>query len=325
MASVVEILEKNRGRTIISFEVVPPLKSGNINELFLTLEKLKKFSPAFINVTTHSSRYVEVKQRFFKKKIKKVKKRPGTVSISTAIKNRYNITTIPHVLCRGFSKISTENTLIELNYLGITDLLLLRGDQTNKSDYEKKNKYLANDGVLDLIQQVNDINQGKLLDTSSSGVDANFVYGVGGYPEKHPDAKSLDEDIDFLKKKIELGAKYIITQFFFDNAYFFNFYEKCRQAGITVPIIPGLKVLGYKKQLQLLPKIFHITMPDEFKEKVEAATDAAAVKKVGVDWCVDQCRSLLKFGVPVLHFYTMSKAYGSLEVLKRLDLNNQFK
>ncbi len=311
MHLVGDVLSNHKGsKPLLSFELVPPLKGQNIRALFDIIEGLQEFSPSFINITTHSSKYVE---------LKKTKKRPGTIGIAASIKNRYNIITVPHILCRGFTKHATENTLIELNYLGIDNVLLLRGDETNKEVFERSEQKNHNSTTLELIQQVNQLKEGKLLGGELPDFRLNFNYGIGGYPEKHPDAKNLREDIEHTKEKVDLGAAYIITQFFFDNDHFFNYYEQCRKAHIKVPIIPGIKLISRKRQLELLPKIFTITIPKKLQERILNSKNDDEVKQIGVDWCIEQCRALEKFAVKCLHFYTMSRIGNLRKVLEKIS------
>ncbi len=315
MKSLVDLLNQSTpGNPLLSFELLPPLKGESVSNLFEVIEKLKKFNPSFINITTHSSKYVTPKNSALKEE--KVKKRPGTISIAAAITHKYNLVTVPHIVCRGFTKYSTENTLLELSYLNINNLLVLRGDETNKFSFEKEKNF--NESSLDLIKQINKINQGKLLNNKTINFKSSFVFGIGGYPEKHPDAKSLKEDVLYAKKKIDLGAKYIVTQFFFDNNYFFDYYRLCREVGINVPIIPGIKLLRTKKQIEVLPKIFHINIPRELKEKIDSAKDEEEIKEIGIQWCIKQCLELKKFKVPCIHFYTMSRVKDLEKVLEKI-------
>jgi methylenetetrahydrofolate reductase (NADPH) len=267
-----------------------------------------EFNPPFIDVTYHREEYEfkELPNGLLQKKI--VKKRPGTVGICAAIQNKYNVDAIPHILCGGFTKEDTENLLIDLDFLGIDNVVALRGDALKNEIYFKPEKE-GNEFASDLVLQINNLNNGIYLDEDlKNSAKTNFCIGVAGYPEKHMEAPSLDSDIHFLKEKIKNGADYIITQMFFDNKKFFDFVEKCRTAGITIPIIPGLKPISTKKQLNLIPHRFSIELPDDLIMEVVKAKDNDVVKQIGIDWCIQQSKELVAAGIPVLHYYSMGKA-----------------
>jgi methylenetetrahydrofolate reductase (NADPH) len=267
-----------------------------------------EFNPPFIDVTYHREEYEfkELPSGLLQKKI--VKKRPGTVGICAAIQNKYNVDAIPHILCGGFTKEDTENLLIDLDFLGIDNVVALRGDALKNEIYFKPEKE-GNEFASDLVLQINNLNKGIYLDEDlKNSAKTNFCIGVAGYPEKHMEAPSLDSDIHFLKEKIKNGADYIITQMFFDNKKFFDFVDKCRAAGITIPIIPGLKPISTKKQLNLIPHRFSIELPDDLIMAVVKAKDNDVVKQIGIDWCIQQSKELVAAGIPVLHYYSMGKA-----------------
>jgi methylenetetrahydrofolate reductase (NADPH) len=293
---------------LFSFEILPPLKGQNIQSIFDSIDPLMDFNPPFIDVTYHREEYEfkELPNGLLQKKI--VKKRPGTVGICAAIQNKYNVDAIPHILCGGFTKEDTENLLIDLDFLGIDNVVELRGDALKNEIYFKPEKE-GNEFASDLVLQINNLNKGIYLDEDlKNSAKTNFCIGVSGYTEKHMEAPSLDSDIHFLKEKIKNGADYIITQMFFDNKKFFDFVEKCRTAGITIPIIPGLKPISTKKQLNLIPHRFSIELPDDLIMEVVKAKDNDVVKQIGIDWCIQQSKELVAAGIPVLHYYSMGKA-----------------
>jgi len=304
--------------TLISFEVLPPLKGKGIEALYKHLDPLMEHKPSFINVTYHRSEHV------FKKKIDGsfdkvvVRKRPGTESICAAIMNKYNVDTVPHLICGGFSINDTEDALINLRYLGIDNVLVLRGDAAkNETAFEPEpggHKY-ANE----LLKQVADLNAGIYLEENlKNSHKTDFCIGVAGYPEKHFEAPNMDTDLQYLKAKVDAGADYIITQMFFDNAKFYAFVEACRSVGITVPIIPGLKPIYNKKQLTVLPKTFHIDLPADLSNEILKCKTDEEVEKLGQEWLLAQSRDLKKNGVAVLHYYTLGKPHVIANVVRDL-------
>ena len=303
-------------KTLFSFEVLPPKKGERLDNLLQAIDPLMDFDPAFINVTYHREEYVE--RKLSNGKIQKVvaKKRPGTVGISATVQNKYNVDAVPHLLCGGFTKDETESALIDLSYLGIDNVLALRGDQLKTEETFVPNP-LGNRYASELVAQVSDLNQGKYLDEDlGQNSKTDFCIGAACYPEKHFEAMTLEEDIKFLKQKVDLGAEFLVTQMFFDNQRFFDFVKKCRAAGINIPIIPGLKPLATARQLEILPQIFYVHMPDELREMVAKATSKEEVKEIGVQWAINQCKELIDFGSPVLHFYTMSKSTATQKIAK---------
>jgi len=305
---VTEHIENANGKPLFSFEILPPLKGQNIQSIFDSIDPLMEFNPPFIDVTYHREEYEfkELANGLLQKKI--VKKRPGTVGICAGIQNKYNVDAIPHILCGGFTKEDTENLLIDLDFLGIDNVVALRGDAVKSEIYFKPDKE-GHAYASELVSQINDLNKGIYLDADlQNSSKTDFCIGVSGYPEKHMEAPSLDSDIHFLKQKIKNGADYIITQMFFDNQKFFDFVNKCRAAGITVPIIPGLKPISTKKQLNLIPHRFSLELPDDLIMSVVKAKDNDAVKQIGIEWCTQQSKELVAAGIPVLHYYSMGKA-----------------
>ena len=312
--NVLHHIKNAKDKTQFSFEILPPLKGQDIQSIFDSIDPLMEFNPPFIDVTYHREEYVyiEMENGLLKKQV--VKKRPGTVGICAAIQNKYSVDAIPHILCGGFTKEDTENFLIDLGFLGIDNVMALRGDAVKSETYfkpEKKGHRYASE----LVTQINDMNHGKYLDDGLlNTTNTNFCIGVAGYPEKHLEAPSIDSDIHFLKKKINNGASYIVTQMFYDNKKFFEFVDKCRLAGINVPIIPGLKPISTKRQLNLIPHRFSVDLPDDLIMEVVKCKDNDAVRQVGVEWCIDQSKELLKYGVPILHYYSMGKSSNIYQV-----------
>ena len=294
-------------KTLVSFEILPPLKGKGIQSLYTHLDPLMEHKPSFINVTYHRSEHSFKKRAdgSFEKVI--VRKRPGTESICAAIMNRYNVDTVPHLICGGFSINETEDALINLNYLGIDNVLVLRGDAAkNESAFEPEPG--GHQYAIDLLNQVVNLNEGIYLEEDLNNTSkTKFCIGVAGYPEKHFEAPNMESDLKHLKAKIDAGADYIVTQMFFDNAKYFSFVKACRDMGINVPIIPGLKPVYTKKQLTILPKTFHIDLPTPLSEAVAACKTDIDVEKVGQEWLLEQSKELLKAGVPVLHYYTLGR------------------
>ncbi len=305
---VTEHIQKAAGKTLFSFEILPPLKGQNIQTIFDNIDPLMEFNPPFIDVTYHREEYEfkELSNGLLEKRI--VRKRPGTVGICAAIQNKYKVDAIPHVLCGGFDKEDTENFLIDMGFLGIDNVVALRGDAVKSETYFKPEPK-GNAYALDLVNQITDMNNGIYLDEDlQNSAQTDFCIGVAGYPEKHMEAPNMESDLHFLKKKIEAGADYIVTQMFFDNSKFFAFVENCRAAGIDVPIIPGLKPLATKKQLNLIPHRFHVDLPEALIKEVLKAKTPDAVRQAGIDWCTAQSKELVDAGVPFLHYYSMGKS-----------------
>lgn len=314
---VTEHLDK-ASEPLISFEIIPPLRGGDINGLFSVIDELIKFKPPFIDVTSHAAEvdYEETPEGI-RKKIKR--KRPGTIGICSAIKNRYNIDTVPHILCRGFTKEETEDALIELNYLGIENLLAIRGDDTGYKKPIPLGKS-SNKFTVDLVKQISDMNSGKYLEEDLlDAASTDFCIGVGGYPEKHFESPNLKADIKYLKEKVDAGADYIVTQMFFRNDYYFKFLKLCRESGIKVPIIPGLKVLTSKHHLSSLPRDFFIEIPDELSEEIMQA-DPKHIQEIGINWAVKQVEELLNNKIPALHFYILQNVAPIKQIFRKLSI-----
>jgi len=308
---------KNAKKTLFSIEILPPLKGKSIDSIFNLIDPLMEFNPPFIDVTYHREEYLYKKREGgFLEKVS-IRKRPGTVGICAALINRYKTDAVPHIICGGFTREETENALIDLNFLGIDNVLLLRGDaiKTETAFVPEKG---GHDYAIDLVKQVVSLNKGKYIDDELIDVQpTNFCIGVAGYPEKHFEAPNMKSDLKYLKQKIDAGANYIVTQMFFDNAKYFEFVNSCHEAGITIPIIPGLKPLTTKKQASILPKTFKIDIPDELLSEIEKCTSDEEVKQAGIEWCIQQSKSLIKFGAPCLHYYTM----GNSAVIKKIASN----
>jgi methylenetetrahydrofolate reductase (NADPH) len=314
---VTEHLERRQG-PIITFEIIPPLRGGNVTDLMALMEDLMRYEPPFIDITSHAAQVVyEETNEGIQRRVKR--KRPGTIGICALIQNKYKVDAVPHAVCLGFTREETEDFLIELNYLGIDNVLAVKGDD---SGYRKpiKEGRSANETALDLVQQIDSLNQGRYLEEGLLDADPmNFGIGVSGYPEKHFAAPNLESDLRNTKAKIDAGAGYIVTQMFFNNEHYFRYVEQCRERGIDVPIIPGLKILTSKKQLRRLPEMFHCEIPVELADEVEAATKRSHVIEIGIEWAARQAEELLNNGAPSLHFYVMlsSKAVkGLMEKLK---------
>jgi methylenetetrahydrofolate reductase (NADPH) len=315
---VTDHIKNANGRTLFSIEILPPLKGENIRTLFDNMDPLMEFKPPFIDVTYHREEYVYKKKENGLLEKRSTRKRPGTVGICAAIQNHYKVDTVPHIICGGFNKEETENALIDLQFLGIDNVLALQGDAI-----KSEAKFIPDpDGhryASELVEQIVNMNNGKFIDEDlQHATPTNFCIGVSGYPEKHFSAPNLKTDLKFLKNKVDLGAEYIVTQMFFDNKAYFDFVDKCREAGITVPIIPGIKPITAKVQANVLPTIFHIDLPEELADEIEKCKDNAAVKQLGIEWCVNQSKELMKFGVPLVHFYSMGKSDPIYKIAKQL-------
>jgi len=313
--SVVEKI-RNSKSTAFSFELLPPLKGNGIETVYKTIDTLREFDPQYINITTHRSELVfkENAQGFFEQVSER--HRPGTVAIAAAIQNKYKIAVVPHVICSGFTREETEYALIDLQFLGITDLLLLRGD---KAKHEREFAPAGHKNATELQVQVNNFNQGLFLDGSKmKSPIVPFTYGMACYPEKHEEAPNIDSDLFYAKQKVDAGAEYLVTQMFFDNQKYYDFVEKCKANGINIPIIPGIKPVTLKNQLTILPKIFHTDIPEAFAAELRnCKTDAEAVE-VGIEWCTMQANDLKAHGVPSIHFYSMMATQSVKRVAKEV-------
>ena len=309
---------KNTDKTLFSLEILPPRKGDNIQDLFDHLDPLMEFKPPFVDVTYHREEYVYKKMPNGLLQRKTTRKRPGTVGICAAISNKYSVDTVPHIICGGFTKEETENALIDLNFLGIDNVLLIRGDAI-KSEARFVPDPDGNNYAIDLLHQVNEMNNGIYLDEELLNASStDFCIGVAGYPEKHFEAPNMKTDMKYVKQKVEDGADYIVTQMFFDNKKYFDFVDKCRAAGIEVPIIPGLKPITTVKQATILPSIFHIDLPEDLADGIEKCKSNQEAREVGVEWAIEQSKELMEYGVPTLHFYSMGKAEPVYRIAKEL-------
>jgi len=314
---VTEHLKKAK-KPLISFEILPPLKGKSIQSIYDSIDPLMEFKPSFINVTYHREEFVYKKrEKGFLEKIA-IKKRPGTVGICAAIMNKYNVDAVPHIICGGFTKEDTENALIDLNFLGIDNVLALRGDpiKTESSFVQEEGGHAY---AVDLVKQIVGLNKGEYFDEDlMNATPTNFCIGVAGYPEKHFESPNQKTDLKHLKAKVDAGAEYITTQLFYDTEKFKSFVNACRKAGIEVPIIPGLKPISNKSQLVSLSKFFHIDLPDDLVDAIEKCKTEDAVKQVGIEWAVQQSKDLLAFGSPCIHYYTMGKSVATREIIKQV-------
>jgi methylenetetrahydrofolate reductase (NADPH) len=313
---VTEHIKRAKGNTLFSFEIIPPQKGRSIQDLYDNIDPLMEFKPPFIDVTTSREEYVYIDKGDGLLDRKLTRMRPGTLGICAALKHKYEVDTVPHVLCGGFTKEETEYLLVDCHYLGIHNVMALRGDAMKQQQYFEPTKG-GHTYATELVQQIKDLNKGKYLhDVIETDYKADFCIGVAGYPEKHMEAPSLQSDLKRLKEKVDAGADYVVTQMFFDNKKFFNFVEKARDMGITVPIIPGIKPVAVKRHLQILPQVFKIDLPEELIHEIEKCKDNNEVRQVGIDWCIEQSKELLRAGVPVLHYYSMGKSDNIKDIAK---------
>jgi len=314
---VTEYIKKAKGETLFSFEIIPPVKGKSIQELYDNIDPLMEFNPPFIDVTTSREEYVYIdRDGLLDKKLTRM--RPGTLGICASIKHKYNVDAIPHVLCGGFTKEETEYLLVDCHYLGIDNVMALRGDAMKEEKYFEP----TNGGHLhasDLVKQIQELNCGNYLhEVIETDNCADFCIGVAGYPEKHMEAPSLKTDLKRLKEKVDLGADYVVTQMFFDNQKYFEFVDAARAMGIEVPIIPGIKPIAIKKHLQLLPQVFRVDIPEALIASVEKCKNNKEVRRVGVEWCIQQSKELKDAGVPVLHYYSMGKSDNIRAIAKEV-------
>ncbi len=307
-----------RPQTEFSLEVLPPLKGKGTTSLFKTIDRLMNFQPRYINITTHRSEYVykELADGTFRRD--SILRRPGTIAVASAISRRYDVEVVPHVVCSGFTRQEIEYMLLDLQFLDIHHLLLLRGDKA-KDDARFVPTKGGHSHTTELIEQVNRFNEGYFLDGSNvDRVGEPFSFGVACYPEKHEEAPNLDFDLDVLRRKQELGADYAITQMFFDNKKYFSFVDEARRRGITIPIIPGIKPIAKLNQLNVVPKTFHLDLPTELSTEMQRCKSDEDVKRVGVEWGIEQCKELIREGVPCIHFYTLGATDSICEIAKEI-------
>jgi methylenetetrahydrofolate reductase (NADPH) len=314
---IIDIIRSSQ-KTVFSFELLPPLKGQNANKLYETIDELVEFKPGYINLTTHRDEieYRPLANGLLEKKV--VRKRPGTVAIAAAIQHKYGIPVVPHMVCGGFTREETENMLIDLNFLGIKNLLALRGDGLKSESFfmpEKDGHAHANE----LVEQIVNLREGRYLDPDLKNRTAmDFCVGVAGYPEKHAEASNLETDMQYLKQKVDAGADYVVTQMFFDNRKYYEFVNRCRKAGITVPIIPGIKPLALLNQITMLPKIFSIDIPEEFASEIRKCKTNEEARQVGTEWAIHQAKDLIANNVPCLHIYTYGITDNTRQIAKTI-------
>ncbi len=309
---------KSAKDTLFSIEILPPLKGKSIQSIFDGIDPLMEFKPAFVDVTYHREEYIYKKREGGYLEKVSIRKRPGTVGICAAIMNKYDVEAIPHIICGGFTREETENALIDLQFLGVDNVLVLRGDSI-KTESSFVPEPGGHDYAIDLVKQIKDMNSGVYLDDEMKDASpTNFCMGIAGYPEKHFEAPNLYSDMKWLKEKVNAGADYIVTQMFFDNTKYFEFVDLCRKNDINVPIIPGLKILSSRSQLIALPKVFHIDLPQDLFVELEKCKDDKAVREVGIKWCIEQSKELKKANVPCLHYYTMGTSDSTKRVAKEV-------
>lgn len=299
---------KTAKKALFTFELLPPLKGHTIQEIYDTIDPLIEFNPAYINITYHQQEVVYKSRPDGLMEKRVIRKRPGTVAIAAAVQNKYKITVVPHMICGGFTKEETEDALIDFHFLGINNLLVLRGDPE-----KGKRKFIPVEGghahSSDLIEQIMNLNKGKYLhEELEDAMPTDFSVGVAGYPEKHIEAPNMDSDLEYLKLKIQKGAEYIVTQMFFDNRKYFDFVNNCREIGIDVPIIPGIKPVSTLNDISLLPQTFSIDLPTELINEIKKCKTNKDVRQVGVEWATMQSNELIKFGVPGIHYYTLDQS-----------------
>ena len=313
--TVIETINNSK-KPLFTFELLPPLKGHSIERTYSAIDRLMEFEPAYINFTSHRNETVYRERPDGLVEKKTVRIRPGTIALAAAVKYKYNITVVPHLLCGGFTKEETENVLIEMKFLGIDDVLALRGDpQKGLRSFVPEENGHAN--AVDLVNQITDMNKGKYLENNlTKATPTNFCIGVAGYPEKHFEAPNIKIDLENLKKKVDAGASYIVTQMFFDNNKFRLFVDECRNMGITVPIIPGLKPISAVSDIKLLPQTFHIDLPDDLFNAIAACKTDDEAREVGIEWAAMQSKELLKIGVPGIHYYTLGRSDNVARIVK---------
>lgn len=315
---ITDHIKNARGRALFSLEVIPPTKGTGIEDLYKNIDPLMEFQPPFIDVTTSREEYVYIEKGNGLMERKITRMRPGTLGICASLQHKYKVDTVPHVLCGGFTREETEYLLVDCLYLGIDNVMALRGDAM-KGQSQFVPSAGGHSNAVELVHQINDVGRGKYLTDAARCEDDNkFCIGVAGYPEKHIEAPSMNYDLQKLKEKVDAGADYVVTQMFFDNRKYFDFVEAARGMGIEIPIIPGIKPVATKSHLSVLPKTFKIDLPEALIREIDTAKDNTAVKQIGVEWAVQQCRELLEFGVPVLHFYSMGKSDNIKKIAREL-------
>jgi len=313
---VTEHIEQAKGKTLFSFEIVPPQKGQNIQELYNNIDPLMEFKPPFIDVTTSREEHIYIPKENGLLEQKITRMRPGTVGICASLKYKYDVDAIPHVLCGGFTKEETEYVLVDCHYLGLDNVMALRGDARKDESYFKPVNG-GNNYAIDLVKQIHDLNQGKYLhEIIETPYKSDFCVGVAGYPEKHLESPSLDSDLKRLKEKVDAGADYVVTQMFFDNQKYFDFVEKARAIGITVPILPGIKPIAIQRHMQVLPQVFRLDLPESLITEIEKCANNKEIRQVGIEWAIQQSKELISAGVPVVHYYSMGKS-SNIEAIAR--------
>lgn len=316
MKRVIEHINEAK-KTAFSFEILPPLKGNSINRIYNQIDKLIEFDPKYINITSHHSEYNDIIEADGRIRRVNIRRRPGSVAIASAIRNRYGITAVPHIICKGFTKEETEYALIDLDFLGVHDLLLLRGDDKNLPLSVDKSLY--HNHATDLQIQVNDYNKGIAIDgVKFEASETPFSYGMACYPEKHEEAPNMASDIAYAVEKVKNGADYLVTQMFFDNACYYEFVERLRAEGVTVPIIPGIKPVVFINQMNILPRVFRTDLPEAFVAELRRCKTDADAASVGVEWSISQCKDLIAHGVPSIHFYTFMAVESVRKIAKEI-------
>ena len=314
---IIDIIKDSKD-PVFSIEILPPLKGNSIFKVYDIIDKLMKFNPQFVNITSHHSEYIYKPLPDGTHKRVSIVKRPGTVAVAAAIQNKFGLIPVPHIICAGFTKEETEYALLDLNFLGIDNLFIVRGDQ-NSPGHEKLNPEINNIHASDLQQQINDFNKGiGINDIRIEGIETPFSYGMACYPEKHEESPNLESDLYYLKQKVRNGADYLISQMFFDNEKYFDFVKKCREGGIKLPILPGIKPISKKHHLNLLPKTFKIDLPEELASAIRGCKNDEEAKEIGIEWGIKQCRDLIERGAPGIHFYTMSAADSVAKIAEKV-------
>lgn len=316
---ITEHIQQSIGKPLISFEILPPVKGKSIASIFRHLDPLMEFNPSYVNVTYHRAERTYKKRSDGRFDLIEIRKRPGTVGICAAIMNHYKVDAVPHLICGGFGKEETENALIDLHFLGIKNVLALRGDATANEKFFTPHPH-GHRYAVDLVEQINNLNEGKYLEEEDviDGGATDFCIGIAGYPEKHIEAANIDLDMHYLKRKIAAGANYIVSQMFFDNQKYIDYVKRCRDMNINVPIIPGLKPLTTQRQLSIIPSLFHVDIPADFTKEMLKCKNEGDCELVGTEWLIEQCRELIKERVPVLHFYTLGKPKVIYNVMKAI-------
>lgn len=316
---VTEHIKKAQGKTLFSMEIIPPTKGTGIEDLYKNIDPLMEFNPPFIDVTTSREEYIYIEKENGLMERKITRMRPGTLGICAAIQHKYKVDTVPHILCGGFTKEETEYLLVDCMYLGIDNVMALRGDSMKGQQHFSPTEG-GNKNAVELVQQIHHAGKGKFLHSENicENHENKFCIAVAGYPEKHIEAPSMGFDLAWLKQKVDAGANYIVTQMFFDNAKYFDFVRQVREMDIHIPIIPGIKPIATKNHLSLLPKTFKIDLPEDLVTEVMKAKDNAAVKQIGIEWATQQCKELKEFGAPVLHFYSMGKSENIKKIAEAL-------